>query len=239
MSDPIIKAIDDTRAYSDIGSAIFVKREGATKYSLWLTVTDMPATGSAPDTIEKTVTTSRVKNYTFGRKDASQKEFTFMAHRDNFEILKQDYNKKLDFLQINPDGTGWKFQGYVSFYQDAVSLGANITGKGVITVSHADDLPITDVTDIIEETVTFISAIDDIVVIEGTGTKTIAIETDPADATIQADSSAKSVATAQISSNKLTITGVANGSTIVKLTATKQGCANGVTHILVMVKNVS
>ena len=236
MSDPIVKAIDDNRAYSDIGSAIFVRREGATKYSLWLTVSDMPATGSAPETIEKTVTTSRVKNYTFGRKDNPQKEFTFMAHRDNFITLKGDYNKKLDFLQVNPDGTGWKFQGYVSFYQDAVSLGANLTGKGVITVSQSDELPLDDVTDIIEETVTFVSAIDDIVKVKGTGKKEIIIETDPADATVEAVSATTSVATATYAEGKVTITGVEKGSSIVKVTASKAGCAAGVTHILVIVE---
>lgn len=236
MSDPIVKAIDDNRAYSDIGSAIFVRREGATKYSLWLTVSDMPATGSAPETIEKTVTTSRVKNYTFGRKDNPQKEFTFMAHRDNFITLKGDYNKKLDFLQVNPDGTGWKFQGYVSFYQDAVSLGANLTGKGVITVSQSEELPIDDVTDIIEETVTFVSAIDDIVKVEGTGKKEIIIETDPADATVTAVSATTTVATVAYAEGKVTITGVEKGSSIVKVTASKTGCAAGVTHILVIVE---
>jgi len=239
MSDPIVKAIDDNRAYSDIGSAIFVKRTGETKYSLWLCVTDIPATGSAPDQIEKTVTTSRVKNYTFGRKDSAQKEFTFMAHRDNFMILKGDYNKQLDFLQVNPDGTGWKFQGYVSFYQDAVSLGANITGKGVITVSHADDLPVDDVTDIIQESVIFAGVVPDRVDLVGTGTASIVISADPAGATVAATSSTTGVATVSVSTNTLTITGVAAGSSIVTVTASKTGCATAKTHILVVVKAAS
>jgi hypothetical protein len=236
MSDPIVKAIDDNRAYSDIGSAIFVKRTGETKYSLWLCVTDIPATGSAPDQIEKTVTTSRVKNYTFGRKDSAQKEFTFMAHRDNFMILKGDYNKQLDFLQVNPDGTGWKFQGYVSFYQDAVSLGSNITGKGVITVSHADDLPVDDVTDIIQESVIFAGVVPDRVELTGTGTAEIIIATDPVDATVSVASATTSVATASYATGKVTITGVAAGSSIVTITATKTNCATAKTHVLVVVK---
>ena len=236
MSDPIVKAIDDNRAYSDIGSAIFVKRVGETKYSLWLCVTDIPATGSAPDQIEKTVTTSRVKNYTFGRKDSAQKEFTFMAHRDNFMILKGDYNKQLDFLQVNPDGTGWKFQGYVSFYQDAVALGSNITGKGVITVSHADDLPVDDVTDIIQESVIFAGVVPDRVELTGTGTAEIVIATDPVDATVSVASATTSVATAAYAIGKVTITGVAAGSSIVTITATKTNCATAKTHVLVVVK---
>ena len=55
----LVKNIDDTRAMTDIGSAIFVKRAGESKYSLWLAVTNIPATGSAPDQVETTVTTSR------------------------------------------------------------------------------------------------------------------------------------------------------------------------------------
>lgn len=233
---PLVKKIDDLRAYTDIGSAIFVKRAGQSKYSLWLCVTNIPATGSAPDTVETTVTTSRSKNYVFGRKDNPQKECTFMAHRDNFMILKEDYNKKLDFLQVNPDGTGWRFQGYVSFYQDEISLAGALTGKAVITVSSADELPVDDVTDIIEETVTFISAIDDIVEIAPEGTREIAIETDPSDATVAVESKTTSVATASYASGKVTITGVAAGSSLVKITASKSGCANGVTYVLVIVK---
>jgi hypothetical protein len=235
MSEPIIKAIDDNRGVSDIGSAIFVKRAGETKYHLWLAVSDMPQTGSAPETIEKTVTTSRTKNYIFGRKDNAQKEFTFMAHRDNFMTLKQDYNKELDFLQVNPDGTGWKFKGFVSFYQDSISLGAALNGKAVITVSQGDELPIDDVTDIIQESIIFTNAIPEIVRLSGTGTQTLVIETDPSDATIAVQSSASTVATATVSTKQLTITGVATGSAIITITATKNGLHSGVTHILVLV----
>lgn len=235
MSEPILKAIDDNRGVSDIGSAIFVKRAGESKYHLWLAVSDIPATGSAPETIEKTVTTSRTKNYIFGRKDNAQKEFTFMAHRDNFMTLKQDYNKELDFLQVNPDGTGWKFKGYVSFYQDAVSLGAALNGKAVITVSQGDELPVDDVTDIIQESIIFTNAIPEIVRISGTGTQTLVIETDPSDATVAVASSATGVATATVSTKTITITGVATGSAIITITASKTNLQNGVTHILVLV----
>ena len=231
----IVKNIDDTRAMTDIGSAIFVKRGGATKYSLWLATTNIPATGSAPEQVETTVNTSRTKTYTYGRQDTPQKECTFMAHRDNFEILKGDYNKQLDFLQINPDGTGWKFSGFVSFFQDEISVGSNLTGKAVITVSSREDLPTNNVVDIIEETVTFVSSVPADVEIEGTGTTTINIVNDPADATITAESDTEGVATVQVEDKTVTITGVAAGSAIVKLTAKKDNCADGVTHILVRV----
>ena len=231
----IVKEINDTRAMTDIGAAIFVKRGGATKYSLWLATTNIPATGSAPEQVETTVNTSRKKTYTYGRQDTPQKECTFMAHRDNFEILKGDYNKQLDFLQINPDGTGWKFAGFVSFYQDEVAVGANLTGKAVITVSSSEELPTINVADIIEETVTFISSVPSEVEIKGTGEETINIVNDPADATLSVISDTTGVVTATATGNSIKLTGVKAGSAIVKVTAKKADCADGVTHILVRV----
>ena len=231
----IVKEINDTRAMTDIGAAIFVKRGGATKYSLWLATTNIPATGSAPEQVETTVNTSRKKTYTYGRQDTPQKECTFMAHRDNFEILKGDYNKQLDFLQINPDGTGWKFSGFVSFYQDEVSVGSNLTGKAVITVSSSEELPTINVADIIEETVTFISSVPADVQLEGTASETINIVTDPADATLSAITDTEGVATVTAEGNGIKITGVKAGSAIIKVTAKKAECADGVTHILVRV----
>ena len=232
----IVKNIDDRRAMTDIGSAIFAKRNGASKYSLWLATTNIPATGSAPEQVETTVNTSRTKTYTYGRQDSPQKECTFMAHRDNFEILKGDYNKQLDFLQVNPDGTGWKFSGFVSFYQDEISVGSNLTGKAVITVTAREELPVTNVSDIVEETVTFVSSVDADVTLNTVGaTKLINIVTDPADATLAATSDTASVATVAVDGKEVTITAVAKGSALIKITATKDGCASGLTYVLVNV----
>ena len=232
----LVKAIDDTRAMTDIGAAIFAKRAGQAKYALWLPVTNIPATGSAPDQVETTVTTSRKKTYTYGRQDNPQKECTFMAHRNNFKVLKNDYNKQLDFLQINPDGTGWKFQGFVSFYQDEVSVGSNLTGKAVITVSSSEELPVDDVSSLIQDTVIFTSAIPSDVQLTGTGTTSFDVTTDPAVATITATSDTVGVATVAVSSGTVTITGVAAGSALVKIVAASSGAANGESYILVTVK---
>lgn len=232
----IVKDITDKRGRSDIGSAIFIKRGGDTKYHLWLPVTNIPATGSAPDTIDTTVTTARENTGISGRIQQGAREFTYLAHRDNFMILAQDNRKKRDFLLVNSDGTGWKFQGEVTTYQDETTVGSVQTAKGVVMVSHADELPIMNVADIIEETVTFTSDIDSIITLETAGTESVTIETDPVDATTTAVSDTTGVATATITSGVLTITGVAVGSAIITITAKKSDCADGVTHILVIVK---
>lgn len=232
----IVKKVDDLRASQDIGSAIFIRRPEDTKYHLWLPVTNMPATGSAPATADSTVTTSRVNTQTPARKTIDQKEFTYFAHRDNFAILRKDYHQQRDFLQVNPDGTGWIFSGQVDTYQDETSVNNNLTAKGVITVASAEELPRENVYDLIEDTVTFPSSIPAQVFIVGEGTKVLNIDTDPATATITAKSDAVGVATVQASEKQVTITGVASGSAIITITATLAGCHNGETRILVIVE---
>ena len=231
-----VKEMNDSRAMTDIGSAIFIRRSSDTKYHIWLPVTNIPATGSAPEQVETTVTTSAKKTYTQGRQDSPQKELTFMAHRDNFMRLKEDFNKEADFLQINPDLTAWAFRGFVSMYQDEISVGSNLTGKAVITTTYSEDKPRENVLDIIQETVTINSAVNSIVSIEGTGTEVINIVTDPSTATIEAESTSPSVATVTVDAKTVTITGVASGSTLVKITVGATDCSPIVTYVLVEVK---
>lgn len=223
------------RAYTDIGAAVFDKKANG-KFSLFIPVTNIPATGSAPDQQEKTVTTDVVKTYIQGRQDTPQKEFTFYAHRDNFNILKDAYNKEKEFLQINPDGTGWKFNGFVSFYQDEVSVGNNIEGKYVVTITDREDLPLNDVRDIIEDTAIISSIVPDTIEITGTGKEEFNVVTMPTDATITAASNADSVATVAVADKKVTVTGVTKGYAIVTLTTTSEGYATQNKTILVEVK---
>lgn len=231
----LIKNIDDQRALTDMGSALFVKKASG-KYSLFLPVTDLPATGSAPDQQETTTTTSRRKTYTAARQDTPQKEFTFFPHRDNYMILDEYYNKSASFLQIKEDGTAWSFEGKVSYYDDAVSTNSVSTGKLVITTSSAAEKPVLNVYDIIEDTVTITNAIDTVVELAAKGTKEINVVTDPAEATIAAESDTDAVATAAVSGSKVTITAVKAGSAIIKINATAAGNASGFTTVLVIVK---
>lgn len=234
----LIKNIDDQRALTDMGSALFVKKTIGTeqKYCLFLPVTDLPATGSAPEQQETTTTTSRRKTYTPARQDTPQKEFTFFPHRDNYKILEEYYEKSASFLQINADGTAWKFEGKVSYYDDSTSTNSVRNAKLVITCTSADSKPTLNVYDLIADTVTFTNAIDTIVEIKGTDSAKVSVVTDPSDATLKAESDTTTVATAQIENGVLTITGVANGSAIVTITGEKDNMASGFTTILVIVK---
>ena len=233
MAYNINKSITD-RALADIGTALFVMGSNG-KYHFALPVTNMPATGSAPDQQEKTVTTDQKKTYIASRQDNPQKEFAFYAHRDNFRAVKALSNGVHDFLQINPDFTGYTFSGTVSQYQDEVSVGNNITGKMVITVSQSGLEPIDNVYDLIEDVVVFDSEIPDKIEIVGTGTADISVATIPVDATITAISETTGVATVSASGGKVTITGVKAGSAIVEITAAKDGYSSGKRTVFVEV----
>jgi len=231
----INKDITD-RAYTDVGSVWMIWNESLSKYSLFMPVTNMPATGSAPDQVEKTVTTDRKKTYIEARQDNPQKEFTYYAHRDNFARLAEMGKGQHQFLQINPDFTGHKFTGSLSSYQDETSVGNNITGKAVVTVSYSDPDPVLNVLDIIADTCIFDGVVPDIVELETTtGTATVGIKTLPADATVTATSDTQGVATAAYNNGTLTITGVAEGSAIITVQASKTNFASFKRTILVIV----
>ena len=233
MAYNINKSITD-RALADIGTALFVMGSNG-KYHFALPVTNMPATGSAPDQQEKTVTTDQKKTYIVSRQDSPQKEFTFYAHRDNFRAVKELLNGAHDFLQINPDFTGYTFSGTVSQYQDEVSVGNNITGKMVVTVSQSGLEPIDNVYDMIEDVVVFDNEIPDKIEIVGTSAVDISVATTPVDATIAVTSETVGVATAAASGGKVTITGVKAGSAIVEITASKDGYSTGKRTVFVEV----
>ncbi len=237
MSDILNQNIDD-RAMTDMGAFVGIKKASG-KYSLFVPVTNIPATGSAPEQVEKTVTTSRKKSYMQGRQDSPQKEFTFYAHRDNYRKLGQYKNKECEFLQVNPDGTGFKFSGYVSSYQDEVAVGSNITGKYVITVTQSDEEPVDNVMDLVEDTVIFTSSIPNIVYLDSADTdkkEVINIVTDPSDAELTAESDTEAVATVAVSGRTVTITPVAKGNAIVTINGEKDDFADNFTTVLVIVK---
>lgn len=233
MAYNINKDITD-RALSDVGTALFVAGEGGL-YHFALPVTNMPATGSAPDQTEKTVTTDRKKTYIASRQDNPQREFTFYAHRDNFRAVKELSTGTHDFLQINPDFTGFTFSGTVSQYQDEVSVGSNITAKMVITVSQSGLEPIDNVYGLLQDVVVFDNEIPDKIDLVGTSTATVTVSTVPADATISVVSETATVATATATNGVITITGKTAGTAIVEITASKTDYYPGKKTILVEV----
>lgn len=229
----MLKSIEDRALSEHRGSALLMKKANG-KYSILLPVTGTGENGSTPAQLDKTAIGNRQATSVEGRQENPQKTIPFFTHRDNINVLEAIKGETHDFLRLLPDFTGFKYSGQVSYMANNTDVGSLEQGQITITPTTSDEY-VENCYDLVEDTAVFTNAIDEVIEIEGTESKEIALTTEPADATITATSETPATATATISSGKLTITGVANGSTIVTLEASKSGYASFKRSILVIV----
>lgn len=223
------------RALSEhLGSGLYNKKSNG-KYSLFIPVTNLGEIGSAPEQIEKTVVGNMARSYVEGRKDSPQQTLTFYVHRDNLRILEGIKNTTQDFLRVFPDFSAIKYSGKVSYSVSDTGLDAAEQGTMSITITVPEEV-VDDCFALLEDTAVFTNDIPEVVTIEGTGSQIINATINPSDATIEAKSETTAVATATVSGNQITITGVKEGTSVVELTTKKDGYASWKRTILVIVE---
>ena len=235
----MINSIEDRALSEHRGSALLMKKANG-KYSILLPVEGTGENGSTPNQLDKTAIGNKQKTSVEGRQDNPQKTLPFFTHRDNINILEAIAGETHDFLRLLPDFTGFKYSGTVSYMANNTDVDGLEQGQITITPTSSD-VYVENCYDLVEDTVVFTSAIDEVVKVATTGdgaTKTISLATNPADATITASSETQAIASATYtaSTNSVTITGASAGSTIVTLTATKSGYASFKRTILVVVE---
>lgn len=233
----MFNSIEDRALSEHTGSALLIKKASG-KYSIFLPLTGTGENGSTPDQLEKTAIGNKQKSYVEGRQDNPQKNIPFYSHRDNIRAIEKVQGETQDFIRLLPDFTGMKFSGKVSYMLNNTDVGNLEQGQLTITPETSDEF-VDNCYDLVEDTVIFKNAIPEKTYINGKGTKEIILTTEPADAIINASSETPSIATANVSDGKLTITGVANGSAIIKITASKTGYASFDRTILVIVDGVT
>lgn len=233
MNSIVDRALSEHR-----GSALLMKKDNG-KYSIFLPVEGTGENGSTPAQLDKTAIGNPQATSEEGRTENPQKNLPFFAHRDNINILESVKGQVKDFIRLLPDFTGFKFSGKVSYMLNNTDVGALEQGQVTITPTTQDEF-VEDCYGLMEDTVVFTSGIDEVVHVGTTAdtkTKIISLATNPADATITATSDTVGTATVAYASstNSITITGVAAGSAIVTLTASKTGYASFKRTILVIV----
>ena len=191
------------------------------KYFMLIPTTDMPETKGAPSTQDKTVLTDSSMTQTEGLQTNDQKTYTFNYHRDNIRQLKKYAGKPLEFIERNPDNTGEAFTGTLKFGRSALSVDGIVQGQIFVTVNSADEFPLDDVRSKLKQTAIITTPLVDCE-ITGTGTFVIDLETSDG-AAISATSEDTTVATVSVSSKKVTVTGVAAGTTLIDLVTSKTG----------------
>lgn len=229
-----------TRAYTDVGllskdSALMVFDDKLAKYILLIPTTDLPETKGAPSTQAKTVLTDHSVTEVEGLQTNAQKTYTFNYHRDNLTQLNKYVGKTLKFLEVNPDMTGEKFTGTFTYGRSAVAVDGIVQGQIFLTVNSADDLPITDVRDMIANTAIVTTPLSDVELETTTGTYELTLEGLPTDVLFKATSSSTSICTVQVEGKKLTVTGVAEGNAIINLEVSATGEATSHRSFLVKV----
>lgn len=203
------------------------------KFSLLLPVSEMPETRTAPDQVDKTVLSDGGYTYAEGLQGTDTKQYTFNYHRDNVRALKKVKGKELTFLERNPDNTGERYKGTLTYSRNSLAVNGIVQGTIYITVSSADEDAIDDVRDLVKPTAIITTPLNDVVV-DKEGTYEVQLETSPS-ATVTATSSSATIATATIATNKLTITGVAKGFAMVELAVSATGEATSYRTIAVEV----
>lgn len=230
----MFNSIEDRALSEHRGSALLMKKANG-KYSILLPVEGTGENGSTPAQLDKTAIGNAQATSVEGRTENPQKTIPFYTHRDNLRVLEGIKGETHEFLRLLPDFTGFKYSGTVSYMANNTDVGALEQGQITITPSSKDEY-VENCYDLVEDTVVFTSSIDEVVYIEGTGTKTINVSTNPADATVTVESETAGVATATADGNAITIKGVTKGSAIVEITATKDGYASFNRTVLVIVK---
>ena len=203
------------------------------KFSLLLPVSEMPETKTAPDQVDKSVLSDGSYTYAEGLQGSDTKQYTFNYHRDNIRALKKVRGKELTFLERNPDNTGERYKGTLTYSRNSLAVNGIVQGTIYITVSSADEDAIDDVRDLVKPTAIITTPLNDVVV-DKEGTYEVQLETSPS-ATVTATSSSATIATATIAANKLTITGVAKGFAMVELVVSATGEATSYRTIAVEV----
>ena len=238
----MFNSIEDRALSEHRGSALLMKKANG-KYSILLPVTGTGENGSTPAQLDKTAIGNRQATSVEGRQDNPQKTIPFCTHRDNIAILEAIKGEQHDFLRLLPDFTGFKYSGSITYMAQNTDVGSLEQGQITITPTTSDEY-VENAYDLVEDTVVFTNAIDEVVTLAASSsasnhTKTIALSTNPSGATYAVASDTTGTATVTMGTsadaNKMTITAVAAGSAIVTVTASKTGYASFKRSILVIV----
>ena len=236
------QSIEDRALSEHRGSALLMKKSNG-KYSILLPVEGTGENGSTPAQLDKTAIGNKQATSVEGRAENPQKTIPFFLHRDNIKILDGIAGETHDFLRLLPDFTGFKYSGQVSYMANNTDVGSLEQGQITITPTSKDEY-VENCYDLVEDTVVFTSAIDEVVYLTASAgdnhTKVYTLATSPSGATYAVSSDATGKATVAMGTsadaNKCTITAVAAGSAIITITASKSGYASFSRSVLVIVE---
>lgn len=126
-------------AQSDVGVGLFHSATGASaSYTKLVSITSVPATGSAKPKIETTELDALTKQYIADRADLPDMEFGYNYTDSNYTAVEAVCDQEHYFMIIYGDGTGVVIHGEANTWIDTVSRGQAIEAKLNIVPQSVD-----------------------------------------------------------------------------------------------------
>ena len=226
----------ETRARLGMGSALYsnyFNEDG--KFQFLIPTVETPFIGSDVAEVEIKVSSSSVVTKINGVETLNAAETNVYMHRDCLRLLEKLNGKDIELISMAGDFTGFRYSAAVSYTPSNAAM--DDAWQGTIKLTpKTKPVYVENCYELIIPTAFFESNIDSVIELETTtGTFSQDIEMKQEGATFTAEVDKSAIATAQVSSNKLTITGKAKGSAIVTLKSSLEGYASWETTILVIV----
>ena len=226
---------NENRARVGKGSGLYCKDSNDGKYALLLPLIEVPFIKETLNTIEIKVASSDTVNKIEGTTTLEEAEAPIYLHRDVLRILENINGKVLHLLSKSGDETGFTFDGSISYTPDSAKMDEAWQGTIKIT-PNTKPIYVDDVYGLCKPTAKFAGGIPSNVVLAKEANETYTVTCVPSDATVTATTSATGVVTATVENGAVKLVGVAQGSAVVLLKASKEGYASWETTIHVVVK---
>lgn len=230
----------ENRAQSGYKAAILVKRQEDTLYSLLVAGETVPSVFGTQDSFDFDLLNSPVKGKVAGKMVLEPKEVEVLHHRDNVLRFEELKDQVLDFMFIDSQFVGYKFNGTIEYRVNDASTDV-LRGTYTITPMSADPIPLLDVRPYVQETLCFANSIPETIkagttidcsVVQGTTTKTPTFTFKKYNsATRSWAATSTSEITTDLSSGKVSASSSAEG--LYSITAAMEGYASWTTTVFV------
>ena len=229
----------ETRARLGMGSALYSNHfSNDGKFQFLIPTGETPFIGSDVSEVEVKVSCSSVVSKIAGVETLNTAEAPVYMHRDCIRLLEQINGKTVELISMSGDYTGYKYSATVTYTASNATMDDAWQGTVKLTPKNKP-VYVDNCYPLLKKTAFFESNIDAVVELDDTTSKyELDINMSPAEATFTAKSEDESIVTATATKNKLTITGVNEGSTVGSLKSALEGCASWETTILVIVPKV-
>lgn len=230
----------EIRARKGMGSALYTDFFSTDeKFEFLIPTVETPFIGSDVSEIEVKVSCSSVVTKLPGVETLNAAETNVYMHRDCIRRLEKLNGKTINLISMGSDFTGYRYSAAVSYTPSNAAMDDAWQGTVKLTPT-SKPVYVDNCYSLLRPTAFFDCDIDSVVELDKTnGTYSINVITKPTSATVKAKTEDEKIATAAIAENKLTITGVAEGSVVITLTTELEGYASWETTILVIVPKTS